>query len=255
MIIGIIPARMNSSRFPGKPMKTILGMPMVGHCMYRARLCESLDRVIVATCDAEIYDYVISEGFECIMTSSKHERASDRIAEALLIFEQNNKCTVDYAVLLQGDEPMTAPKAINDAVQKIIGEPNYKVLNLFGKITEDAEFRDFNTVKVVINSLDEAMYFSREPVPSSSLARQKFPKYKQICVIPFERNFLLDYTKMQPSLTEIVESVDMNRVLDYGGKVLMQYTDELNFSVDTPEDLVKVTNLMLNDRICKSYIK
>lgn len=165
-IIGIIPARMSSSRFPGKPLKEIHGIPMVGHCYFRAKLCNLLDDVYVATCDAEIYEYMNKIGGNVIMTSDSHERASDRVSEALIKIEKINNENIDIVVLLQGDEPMTTPSMIKSAILPLLNDDQILITNLYTKIKSIKEFEDPNEVKVVIDKNEYALYFSREPIPS-----------------------------------------------------------------------------------------
>ena len=132
-IIGIIPARMGSSRFPGKPMAGIAGVPMIGHCYYRAAQSKTLDAVYVATCDDEIADYIQSVGGRAIMTSPDHQRASDRTAEALKHIEDQTGNRADIVVMIQGDEPMLRPAMIDEAVAPMLADANpILVTNLHG---------------------------------------------------------------------------------------------------------------------------
>ena len=254
-IIGIIPARMASSRFPGKPMKKIHGMPMIGHCLKRSLLCKTLNDVYVATCDLEIFNYITSVGGKAIMTSDSHERASDRVAEALNFIEQQTSQKIDIVVLLQGDEPMTTPKMIDLAVKPLIDSNDIKISNLYSKIENINEFNNPNEVKVVLDRNDFALYFSREPIPSRKKGHLIVPMYKQVCVIPFKREFLIEYNKLDQTPLEIIESIDMLRVLENGMKIKMIEIDEENFSVDTPEDLENVILKMSNDKLISKYIK
>ena len=155
-IVGIIPARMASSRFPNKPMVDILGLPMVGNCYIRAKMSKILSEVYVATCDKVICDYIESIGGNVIMTSDKHERASDRVSEAMLKIEKKTKSKIDIVVLLQGDEPMTNPSMIEKAVKPLLSERSLKITNLYASIKTIDEFENPNEVKVV---LDKNEYF------------------------------------------------------------------------------------------------
>ena len=217
--IGIIPARMSSSRFPGKPMKMIHGMPMVGHCYKRAKMCDLLDDVYVATCDYEIHNYIESIGGKSIMTSDKHERASDRVSEALLNIEKEKEIKIDIVVLLQGDEPMTTPKMIELAVTPLLNDSKIVISNLYTNIKTLQEFEDPNEVKVVLDKNENALYFSREPIPSRKKGFDEVPMYTQVCVIPFKRDFLLEYNSLDQTQLEKIESVDMMRVLENGKKL------------------------------------
>ena len=127
-VICLIPARMGSSRFPGKPLKNIKGFPMIEHVYKRTRLSNSVNKVAVATPDKEISDYVKSFGGNVIMTSPSHERASDRCAEALLIEEKKDNLIYDIVVMVQGDEPLVHPRMIDDAVNEIHSDSNIKVV-------------------------------------------------------------------------------------------------------------------------------
>ena len=129
MTIAIIPARMASTRFPGKPMAPIHGIPMIGHCYYRSKMSRFLDDVYIATCDEEISSYASSIGADCIVTSNTHERASDRIAEAMLTIEDELGVQHDIIVLVQGDEPMVTPKMISDSLQPLIEDNSVNVVN------------------------------------------------------------------------------------------------------------------------------
>ena len=242
-ILALIPARMGSSRFPGKPMAPILGKPMIGHVYERVAKSSLLDLVAVATCDREIYDYVESLGGTAVMTGNHHERASDRCAEALLKLEEANGTRYDVVVMVQGDEPMTHPDMIGEAVQPLLDDPEVQVVNLLGRINNAAEFEDRNCIKVVCDLKLNAMYFSREPIPTRSKV-DEVPMGKQVCIIPFRRDYLLEYTRLEPTPLEVVESVDMMRVLEHGMKVRMAPTNHQTQAVDTPEDLLRVERLM-----------
>jgi len=242
-ILALIPARMGSSRFPGKPMAKILGKPMIGHVYERVSRSPLLTLTAVATCDKEIHDYIKSLGGTAVMTGNHHERASDRCAEALVKLEENNGIRYDIVVMVQGDEPMTHPDMIEEAVTPLIEDPNVQVVNLLGQIKDKTEFEDRNCIKVVCDLKLNAMYFSREPIPTRSKV-DKIPMGKQVCIIPFRRDYLLEYTRMSPTPLEIAESVDMMRILEHGMKVRMTPTRHTTHAVDTPEDLEKVARLM-----------
>ena len=254
-IIGIIPARMASSRFPGKPMADILGMPMIGHCYKRSALSKILDEVYVATCDKVIHNYIQSTGGQAVMTKDTHERASDRTAEALLKIEKKDKQQVDIVVMIQGDEPMITPEMIDVAVQPLLEHPKeIKITNLMAPLKTKEEHEDPNEVKVVIDKNSFALYFSREPIPTRKKGREDIPMYKQVCVIPFERDFLLSYNEMEQTPLEIIESVDMMRLLENGLKVKMVPVDNDTYAVDTKEDLEYVVEKMKKDTLRKAYV-
>ncbi len=247
-IIALIPARMGSSRYPGKPMAPILGKPMIGHVYERVSKSSLLALTAVATCDRVIYDYVKSIGGTAVMTGDQHERASDRCAEAMLKLEETNNTRYDIVVMVQGDEPMTHPDMISEAVKPLLEDDEIQVVNLLGQIKDIAEFEDRNCIKVVCDLNLNAMYFSREPIPTRSRAKE-VPMGKQVCIIPFRRDYLIEYTRMAPTPLEVAESVDMMRILEHGMKVRMARTRHNTQAVDTPEDLKRVEQLMQQQRL------
>ena len=242
-ILALIPARMGSSRFPGKPMAKIAGKPMIGYVYERVSRSPILTTIAVATCDQVIFDYIQSIGGVAVMTADTYERASDRCAEALLKLEQMNDIRYDIVVMVQGDEPMTHPDMIAEAVQPMLVDHEILVTNLLGQIKDTAEFEDRNCIKVVCDLNSDALYFSREPIPTRCKV-DRIPMGKQVCIIPFRRDFLLHYTTLQPTPLEIAESVDMMRILEHGMKVRMVPTLHDTQAVDTPADLEKVARLM-----------
>ncbi len=250
-IIAIIPARMGSSRFPGKPMADICGMPMIGHVYKRVKMAKQLDEVYVATCDNIIFDYIESIGGKAIMTSDCHERCSDRCAEAMLKIENMTGKKCDIMVMVQGDEPLTFPEMINEAVKPMINNRSLVITNLVADLGSVEDFENPNEVKVVMDKQGFALYFSREPIPSRKKGVLEVPMKKQVCVIPFTRDFLLEYNQMEPTPLEIIESVDMMRILENGQKVKMVPTHYKTKAVDTLEDLHKVIVLMQEDILFK----
>jgi len=244
-ILALIPARMGSSRFPGKPMAKILGKPMIGHVYERVAKSPLLTMTAVATCDKEIFDYIESIGGKAVMTSDVHERASDRCAEALLKLEEEYQTSYNIVVMVQGDEPMTHPNMISEAVEPMLSDSSIQVVNLLGSIQTIEEFEDPNCIKVVCDTQGDALYFSRAPIPSRTMGSIIQMK-KQVCIIPFRRDFLIEYTNLSPTPLEIAESVDMMRVLESGRSVRMIPTDYSSSAVDTPQDLIKVEKLMKN---------
>jgi 3-deoxy-manno-octulosonate cytidylyltransferase (CMP-KDO synthetase) len=251
--IAIIPARMGSSRFPGKPMAMIHGIPMIGHCYYRTRMCLDLVETYVATCDKEIYDYISSIGGKVVMTSNSHERASDRTAEAMLKVEEEIDCKVDIVVMVQGDEPMVTPKMITEALNPFEIDATVNVVNLMAIMETIEEFQDPNEVKVVVDHNSDAIYFSREPIPSLKKGANQVTMLKQVCIIPFKRDYLLEFNGMQETELERIESVDMMRIIENCGKVKMVMTDEKSYSVDTEKDRKTVEMRMIGDQLMLEY--
>jgi 3-deoxy-manno-octulosonate cytidylyltransferase (CMP-KDO synthetase) len=252
-IIGIIPARMASSRFPGKPLAKIRGIPMIGHVYFRSKMSDLLDEVYIATCDQEVMDYARSIGAPAVMTSATHERASDRAAEAMQKIEAEQGKKMDIVVMIQGDEPMIYPEMIDDAVRPLRQDPEILVSNLMASLDTKDEHEDPNEVKVVVDQEGFALYFSREAIPSRKKGVEDVPMLKQVCIIPFRRDFLLKFNNLKPTPLEIIESVDMLRVLEHGYKIKMVMSDHRTYSVDTPEDLECVNSCMEHDELMKKY--
>jgi 3-deoxy-manno-octulosonate cytidylyltransferase (CMP-KDO synthetase) len=252
-ITGVIPARMASSRFPGKPLAKILGVPMLGHVYYRSKMSKMLSCLCVATCDQEIADYVHSIGGRAIMTNSFHERASDRTAEALLKIESETGKMIDIVVMIQGDEPMVYPEMIDKAVKSLINDQQIMIANLMAPIKTREEQEDLNEVKVVADRNGFALYFSREPIPSWKKGAKNVTMMKQVCIIPFRRHFLIKFNQLEPTPLEQIESVDMLRVLEHGYKVKMIPIDKETYSVDTFDDLMRVETLIEKDHLFQKY--
>ena len=246
----VIPARMGSSRFPGKPLARIRGMAMIEHIYKRIALASDLEGVYVATCDTEIQDAVEAFGGKAIMTADTHQRASDRTAEAA------EGLDVDIVCMVQGDEPLTHPAMIDLAVKPLIDDDSILCSNLTSRIRSQQEFEDPNTVKVVLDQESCALYFSREPIPTVRGVKGFYsdsPLYKQVCIIPFRRDFLLKYVDLEPTPLEIAESIDMLRCLEHGYRVKMIESDYVTHAVDTPEDLMLVEQMMEDDELLQQY--
>lgn len=247
--IGIIPSRLGSSRLPNKPLLKIHGKSMIEHVYKRSEKCSELDNLIVATCDTEIYDEVKSFGGNAVMTSSKHERCTDRIAEAV----KNLK--YDIIINIQGDEALVNPLMIKNSIEAINLDSKYLTANNASKIFNKNEFLDPNNVKLLFNNKLEALYFSREPIPS--LYKQNkfdnFYGYKQVCIISFTYEYLIKFNEYKQTELEKKESIDMLRCLENGDKVKIVETDFPNWSVDTEDDLRIVSNMMLKDELFEKY--
>jgi len=246
-IIGIIPARLASTRFPGKPMAKICGIPMVGHVYFRSKMSKALDEVYIATCDNEIIEYSKSIGAKAIMTKDTHIGASDRTAEAMINSELETGKKVDIVVMIQGDEPMLNPQMIDLAICPMLADENLEVVNLMSCLRGAVEEEDPNIVKVVTDKRGYALYFSREALPSTKKTTRQVVRYKQVPIIPFKRDFLLTFNSLEQTPLEAIESVDMLRVLENGFKVKMVLSQYCTYGVDTPKDLKRVQKLMEKD--------
>tara|TARA_B100000963_G_C22620073_1_gene669477 strand:+ start:1059 stop:1745 length:687 start_codon:yes stop_codon:yes gene_type:complete len=227
---------------------------MIGHCLKRTQMCKDLSETYVATCDSEIYDFVLSIGGKSIMTSDAHERATDRSAEAISKIEKETGTEVDIVVMIQGDEPMVTPEMISESLSPFFLDEEVNVVNLMAKIDTVEEFEDPNEVKVVVDNNNFALYFSREPIPSRKKGIEKVQMLKQVCIIPFKKKYLTKFNSMRETPLEVIESVDMMRILEHGEKVKMVMTNKMSYSVDTEEDRLKVEKAMKGDSLLKQYI-
>jgi 3-deoxy-manno-octulosonate cytidylyltransferase (CMP-KDO synthetase) len=254
-ILGVIPARMAATRFPNKPMAKILGVPMIGHCYLRSVLCSLVDEVYVATCDKVIYDYIQSIGGKAIMTSDIHERATERTAEALLNIEALNCDTkFDIVVMIQGDEPLVDPEMLREAITPLL-EGTKMVSNLIASLSNHEERENPNNVKVAVSINKQILYLSREAIPSNKKYSGFIDSYRQLGLIDFSREALLNFVTLKATPLEIIESVDMNRFLEHGIPIHSVITEYQADSVDTPTDLIRVSEKMLNDKLFISYKK
>jgi 3-deoxy-manno-octulosonate cytidylyltransferase (CMP-KDO synthetase) len=250
-IIAVIPARMGSTRFPGKPVAKLLGRTMLEHVYKRVALSQSLDATYIATCDEEIRRVAEDFGAPVIMTADTHERASDRVAEAVAGTD------AELIVMVQGDEPMTRPEMIDTAIEPFQYDPELGCVNLMRPIDNQADLYDFNTIKVVMDQRGNAMYMSRQPIPTAlSSSQENFSStfaFKQVCIIPFRRQTLLDFSRLPSTPLEKLESVDMLRLLEHGYRVKMVRTEFNTQAVDTQADLERVAILMKTDTLVASY--
>lgn len=246
-ILAIIPARMGSSRFPNKPMALINGVPMIEIVYQNTKKSLKVSDVIVATCDEQILKHINSIGGKAIITSKKHKRASDRCAEALLKYEKKYRKKISIVVMVQGDEPLVKGKMIDKAVILMMKNKKINIVNLMCKISSKKDFYDENCVKVLHNKSNEALIFSRSPIPFLKKFDKKFVK-KQVCVIPFRRNFLLKYNKIKPTELERLESIDMLRLLENNYKINLLEISKETFPVDNKYDLNRVKLLLKKNK-------
>jgi len=249
-VIAIIPARMASSRFPGKPLKPILGLSMIEHVRRRVTLCSMLDDVIVATCDKEIADEVERYGGKATMTSGSHESCVDRVAEAALRFEAK------IILNVQGDMPLILPEVLESLVTPLLQEEDLLCADMMGPVEDEAEFQNINVVKVVQDMSGNAIYYSREPIPSFNMiaSEPKVSRYKQFGINAFRRSFLITFTNLPRSPLERIESVDMLRPLEHGYKIRMVSTQYPVVGVDLPGDMEKAEEMMKKDAIYPQYM-
>lgn len=235
--VAMIPARMESSRLPGKPMADICGMPMIEHVYRRCLLAKSLDAVYVATDSPEIGAAVERAGGRVLMTLPTHETGTDRIAEAA------DGVDCDIVVNVQGDEALLNPEHIDAVVQGLIDDPSSSATILVNP------FRKYNCISHVKTVLDEqgyVMYFSRSDIPSA--ARTPNPELlKAYHIVPFRKPFLLEFASWPKGRLESIEFIEYMRILEKGRRIRAVRVDSSAISVDTPEDLEEVRAAMRAD--------
>jgi len=244
-ILGIIPARFESSRFPGKPLIDIAGKSMIQRVYEQCQKSSRLDKVIVATDDQRILDHLKTFGGEGIMTSSIHASGTDRCGEIAEHFPE-----FDILVNIQGDEPMIDPNQI-DLLCSCYNDVNTRIATLVKLIHTNEELLNENTPKVILNKNHQAVYFSRATIPylrgkkiDNWLSEHAF--YKHIGIYAFRRQTLSEITKLPVSNLEIAEGLEQLRWIENGYTIQAAITDKESQAIDTPEDLIKVLKLLKN---------
>jgi 3-deoxy-manno-octulosonate cytidylyltransferase (CMP-KDO synthetase) len=236
--IVVIPARFGSTRFPGKPLADIDGCPMIEHVYRRATRATTVSRVIVATDDLRIARTVIGFGGEAKLTRSDHQSGTDRLAEVAA----NLDC--DIVVNVQGDEPLIDPGSIDEAVAPF-ADPTVLITTLYRRITDPAELRNPNIVKVVVDRGGFALYFSRAPIPHVRDPRGGWPPmYRHVGLYAYRRSALMVLASLDPTPLERAESLEQLRALEHGIRIKTVETAYDSFGVDTPADLEEVRRLL-----------
>lgn len=241
-ILGIIPARYASTRFPGKPLHLIAGKPLVQHVVERCQQASALAEIVVATDDARIAD-VAKQFCRVEMTSDQHPSGTDRIAEVV------SRCACDAAVNIQGDEPLIDPGVVNSVAKAL---ENAAMSTAATPIKDIAEYDNPNVVKVVVNVAGRALYFSRRTIPfvrdaaSRPIAEQlaAFPFLKHLGIYGFRRETLLRLVKFPMSPLENAEKLEQLRALDNGIPIAVVKVDYDSVGVDVPEDVIRVEQLL-----------
>jgi 3-deoxy-manno-octulosonate cytidylyltransferase (CMP-KDO synthetase) len=247
-IIAVIPARMASSRYPGKPLKKILGLSMIEHVRRRVSLCEIIDQVYVATCDEEILVEVEKYGGKAVMTSSSHESCVDRVNEVALGLD------AEIIINVQGDMPLVDPDSLKDLVSPLVHDEKVLYSDMITPIHDTTEINSSNVVKVVKNTTDDALYYSREAIPSSSKAvNSNYTYYKQLGVNAFRKKTLKLFTELKRTPLEIIESIDMLRLLENNLPIRLVQSTFKTVGVDTRDDLALAIELMREDNIFPIY--
>ena len=233
-IIGIIPSRYGSTRFPGKPLVDIGGKTMIRRVYEQAMKAKLLSEVVVATDDERIFNEVKSFGGNVVMTSAEHKNGTERCAE--VVGQATNNC--DVVINIQGDEPFIQPDQI-DVLCECFKDANTQIATLVRVIDWDDELKNPARIKVVLNNNVEAMYFSRSiiPNPVSHYHRDELVFYLHVGIYGFRKNVLLDVVKLETTVLETTENLEQLRWLENGYKIKCAFTGHTGNSIDTPEDL------------------
>jgi len=248
-ILGIIPARYASTRFPGKPLADIKGKPMIQRVYEQAKKCKLLSEVIVATDDKKIESAVKKFKGKVVMTSGRHESGTDRCFEALTKLKEK----FDAVINIQGDEPFIQPEQISKVAKcfNLTSSPlsrgrgvegEVQIATLAMKMNSIHELTNHNTIKVIVNKKNEAIYFSRTAIPyyrgedfTEWLKMHTY--YKHIGIYGYRTDVLEEITKLERSSLEIAESLEQLRWLENGYRITVDFTEHESYSIDTPEDL------------------
>ena len=244
-VVGIIPSRYNSTRFPGKPLAMIKGKTMI------QRVCEQawkskLDAVVVATDDMRIAEEVLGFGGQYVLTDPNHPSGTDRCREALYMVEGH----YDAVVNIQGDEPFIDPEQINQVIE-LIGRNDTQLASLAKRIEDEKELFSQNTVKVVMDREGNALYFSRNPIPfMRNIDHEKWLQkgvfYKHVGIYGYKVETLRQIAEMQPTALENSESLEQLRWLENGLSIRMGITKSENVSIDHPSDIEKANQFAQN---------
>lgn len=239
---GLIPARFASSRFPGKPLAIINGKPMINRVYEQAKKSGSLDDVFVATDSEKIETHLKQSGIKSIMTSSEHKSGTERCLEAALKEGLQNSKGPVIIVNIQGDEPFIDPKQIDKVCNIFLNDKGASIATLVKPISGKDELFDPNTVKCIMNTKKEAIYFSRSPIPywrnsdnNNWLRHHEY--YKHIGIYAYRLDTLKEITSLGVSLLEKAESLEQLRWIENGYSITVEITDIESFSVDTPKDI------------------
>jgi len=244
-ILGVIPARMASSRFPGKPLKKILGIPMLAHCYERALLSQACDKLVIATPDEEIMNWAKNHEIPVILTGHHHQRATERAQETLdILIEQGE--TYDFILLLQGDEPQIFPDDIKNLSDAFCGS-ELEIVNLVYPIDGD-DLSNPNVVKAIMSNSSKISFFTRAHVPNRSNKSMR-----QLGMIGFTIAALIQYTNLLPTPLEELESIDMMRLLENDYEINAVISSSPILGVDNPEDIAKAELMMTKDLLLETY--
>ena len=244
----VIPARMASSRYPGKPLVSVMGLPLIEHVRRRALLAKESHLVVVATCDIAIKEAVEKAGGRAVMTKDTHERCTDRIEEAM------EQLPGDIVVMVQGDEPLLMPDAISAVVAPLLADPTLPIVNLLSALESKDDYANPNIVKAVCNLKGDVIFFTRSAIPFFREER-KVPVYRQTGIMAFRKDALKKFSALPETSLERVESVDMLRAIEHSMRIAGVVVDYVTLGVDHPSDVSLVEAAIENDSIQKELFQ
>ncbi len=237
-IVAVIPARYNSTRFPGKPLADICGKPMIWWVYNQVKKVKEINEVYVATDDERIEKVCTDYNFNVVMTSVDNETSTTRVQEV------SNKVKADLYLVINGDEPLIDPNVIRKIIpQEEINNNDIYVANLMTKITDPVQMLDFTNIKVVTDVNNNAMFFSRSPIPYPKNSLD-YSFYKHVGVLIYNKKALDFFKNTKKGKIEMIEDVNEIRFLENGEKIKMVEVESESLSVDTPKDLIKIRELI-----------
>lgn len=239
-IIGILPARWGSTRFPGKPLHLIAGKPLIQHVWERCKEAKNLSDILVATDDERIFQAVEAFGGKAVMTSTNHPTGTDRLAEAV---SQIPGAT--HILNIQGDEPLIDPTLIDELAQALIDDPQLHMVTAANPLDpSDPAVADPNVVKVVLKKNGHALYFSRSPLPYFRNPVPGLQVLRHKGIYGYRRDFLETFVTWPPSPLEQAESLEQLRALENGANIRVLITNDTSPGVDTPEQALEIERLL-----------
>jgi 3-deoxy-manno-octulosonate cytidylyltransferase (CMP-KDO synthetase) len=237
-IAALIPARLGATRFPNKMLADIRGKSVIQRTYLSAFNSNLFDEVIVVTDSDLIMEHIQQINGKVIKSVGVHESGTDRIAEALPYID------ADIIVNIQGDEPFVQTQPLRQLIALFLEDESVQVASLVQILNDDASINDPNYVKVVLSNTNNALYFSRSPIPYNRDRAVSFDYYEHIGVYGFRRNALQAFVSWEPTLLERIEKIECLRFLEHNVSIKMAITDYMGVEIDTPEDIIKAENLM-----------
>lgn len=243
MIVGVIPARHGSSRFPGKMLTNILGKSLIQRTYENALRCSGLDLLVIATDDERIMSHALDFGAKCFMTSKNHKSGTDRV-ESLIA---SHFPEASIVVNIQGDEPCLSPQVIEVLIKKLQNTPEALITTPVAKITDPSEIFNPASVKCVFDINGRAMYFSRAPIPFPKNCEKIHDYYRHLGVYCFKNEFLKKYSSLPYSRLQEIEDLEQLKILESGHPLYVCIVQDESIGVDTPEDVQKIEELLCQE--------